>query len=186
MLLAEHSPIRTKEYDIDIMGCRTWVFGHLVRHFMGWIPFIHSQREDRRKEVVKRDDLPQGSLNDGSFAANAQALINISRKRLCRKASPETKEAWIEVREKIREIDPVMADKMVPDCVYRGHCYELESCGYCGRAAWKTELEIYRRTKYDEDPKTVEPDDSRGGWIDYCIGKWLEYKMIINNYKFIE
>ena len=54
--------------------------------------------------------------------ANAQALIFISRRRLCGQASPETREAWKEVKEKITQVDPVLGSVMVPECIYRGFC----------------------------------------------------------------
>lgn len=66
---------------------------HFVRHHEGCEKFIHSQREDRRNLGIPRDELPQGSFNDMDMVANAQALINISRKRLCSCASPETRVA---------------------------------------------------------------------------------------------
>ena len=153
MLLAEHSPIRLVEYDILIERVRTWVLGHLVRHWIGWIPFVGTQRADRNAGVTDRDALPQGSLNDARFAANAQSLITISRKRLCRKASPETREAWEGVKEAVRGVDPVMASKMVPECVYRGFCPELECCGYCNRAKFIEELREYRREALENGQK---------------------------------
>lgn len=145
MLLAEHSPIRLVEYDISYNNIRQWVTVHLVRHWLGFIPFVHSQREDRRQLDCSRDELPQGSLNDMDVAVNAQALINISRKRLCNCASKETREAWIKTRDAIREIDPVMASKMVPNCIFRGFCPELNSCGYCNTEQFKKRLEEYRK-----------------------------------------
>lgn len=122
----------------------------LVRHHNGCEKFIHSQRGDRRKilddyGITSRDELPQGSLNDMDMSANAQALINISRKRLCNCASKETREAWIQVKEAVAEIDPVMASKMVPECIYRGFCPEfIEPCGYSKTDKYKEELEKYR------------------------------------------
>ena len=153
MLLAEHSPIRLVEYDWKFTDIKQWVTTHIVRHWIGFIPFVHSQRVDRRElgdeyDVTDRDDLPQGALNDMICSANAQALINISRKRLCSCASPETRKSWQLVRDEIRKIDPVMADKMVPNCVYRGFCPEMNSCGYVNTEAFKKELEIYRKTDY--------------------------------------
>lgn len=150
MLLAEHSPIRLVEYDITVSGIRTWCINHLVRHWLGFIPFVHSQREDRRKLDCPRDELPQGSLNDMDFSANAQALINISRRRLCGCASKETREAWREVIDAVGKIDPVMADKCVPNCVYRGFCPELKSCGYANTEAFQNALKKYRNTKYED------------------------------------
>jgi len=150
MLLAEHSPIRLVEYDVTFEDIKQWVTTHLVRHWLGFIPFVHSQREDRRQLDVPRDELPQGALNDMDFSVNAQAMINISRKRLCNKASPETRDAWQKVVNAIGEIDPIMAEKCVPNCVYRGFCPEMESCGFVNSPKFKEALEKYRNTNYDE------------------------------------
>lgn len=130
MLIAEHSPIRLIEFDLSITNIRQWVTVHLVRHWLGFIPFVHSQREDRRQLDCSRDELPQGALNDMDASVNAQALINISRKRLCQHASPETREAWNAVKNAIHAVDPTMASVMVPECVYRGFCPEPQCCGF--------------------------------------------------------
>lgn len=155
MLLAEHSPIRLVEYEWTWKDIKQWVTAHLVRHHVGCEKMVHSQREDRRNlteefSINSRDELPQGALNDMDMSANAQALINISRKRLCNCASKETREAWLQVKEAIRSIDPIMAEKMVPDCLYRGFCPEfMNSCGYVNTDKYKKELEIYRNTNYE-------------------------------------
>jgi len=150
MLLAEHSPIRLLEYDFNWNNIRQWVTAHLVRHHEGCEKFVHSQRQDRRDLGCSRDELPQGSLNDMMMSANAQALINISRKRLCSCASPETREAWKLVKDGIRKIDPVLADKMVPECLYRGFCPEfMNPCGYSKTEKFKEDLEKYRNTCYE-------------------------------------
>jgi len=145
MLLAEHSPIRLVEFDLSFEKIRQWVTVHIVRHWLGFIPFVHSQRQDRRQLDCDRDELPQGSLNDMDVAANAQALINVSRKRLCSKASPETRTAWQRAKNAIGEIDPIMASKMVPNCIYRGFCPERETCGYAYTEKFKKDLEEYRK-----------------------------------------
>lgn len=145
MLLAEHSPIKLVEYCIKFKGLRQWVGVHLLRHGFT-LPFIHSQREDRRDLDCPRDELPQGTPNDQDFVVNAQSLINISRKRLCRCASKETREAWEAVKKEMKNVDPVMASKMVPNCVYSGFCRELNCCGYCNTEKFKKELEEYRKT----------------------------------------
>lgn len=156
ILLAEHSPIRLLEYDWTWGNIKQWVTAHLVRHHEGCEKFVHTQRGDRRKLfeeycVKSRDELPQGALNEMDMTANAQALINISRKRLCACASPETRHAWMEVREGIREIDPVLASKMVPECLYRGFCPEwMSSCGYHKTKKFEEDLKQYRSTEYEE------------------------------------
>lgn len=149
MLLAEHSPIRLVEYEWVWENIRQWVSVHLVRHHEGCEKFVHSQRADRRNLDVSRDELPQGALNDMMMTANAQAMINISRKRLCSCASKETREAWQAVKDAVRKEDPVMADKMVRECVYRGFCPEfLHSCGYDRTDEFRKEVEEYRKNDY--------------------------------------
>lgn len=145
ILLAEHSPIRLLEYDFSWEDIKQWVTVHLVRHHEGCEKFVHSQREDRRELSVPRDELPQGSLNDMDMTCNAQAMINISRKRLCSCASKETREAWGQVIEKLKEVDPVLAEVCVPECIYRGFCPETDRCcGYCFTPLYRSRLENYR------------------------------------------
>jgi len=145
MLLAEHSPIRLLEFDVILDNIKQWVTVHFVRHKQGVEDFIHSQRPERRAEIQDRDKVPQGSLNDMQMSLNAQALINISRKRLCNCASKETREAWLQVKKTIAEQDPDMANAMVPECVYRGFCPEMHSCGYAKTAYYLEALKAYRK-----------------------------------------
>ena len=115
---------------------------------------VHSQRGDRRAILAEygvetRDQLPQGAENDMDMTANAQALINISRKRLCNCASKETREAWKQVQESIRKVDSIMAEKMVPECIYRGFCPEfMNPCGYSKTPQFEEALKRYRNTEY--------------------------------------
>lgn len=145
ILLAEHSPIRLLEYDWTWEDIKQWVTTHIVRHHIGCEKFVHSQREDRRELSVPRDELPQGALNDMDMTANAQAIINISRKRLCSCASKETREAWKAFLDELKKVDPILASKSVRECVYRGFCPEFDRCcGYVNTKAYKEELEEYR------------------------------------------
>lgn len=154
ILLSEHSPIRLLEYDFTWEDIRMWVTTHLVRHHEGCEKFVHTQRTDRNEalKLLERDDLPQGLLNDMDMTCNAQAFINISRVRLCNCASKETREAWKLVIEYLKEIDPILAEKCVPNCLYRGFCTEYDPrpehnkcCGYVNTEAYKKRLEEYRK-----------------------------------------
>ena len=89
--------------------------------------FVQTQRTDRTG--VDRDALPQGALVNHTMRINAQAVINISRKRLCGKASPETREAWLMVLKAIWDKEPELYSVCVPNCVYRGFCPEMDGCG---------------------------------------------------------
>lgn len=152
MLLAEHSPIRLVEFDWTWKDIMQWVTTHLVRHHEGCEKFVHSQRGDRRVLPVPRNKLPQGALNDMDMTANAQAIINISRKRLCSCASKETREAWKQVVDAIRQVDPVLADKCVPECIYRGFCPEfMNPCGYSKTKKFEEDLQRYRNTDYEQE-----------------------------------
>lgn len=62
---------------------------------------------------------------------NAEALINMAHKRLCSKASAETREIVEILRSKIAEVDPALAQMMVRPCVANGLiCREPKSCGF--------------------------------------------------------
>lgn len=156
ILLAEHSPIRLLEYEWTWAEIMQWVTAHIVRHHAGCEKFVHSQRGDRRTlleeyGVESRNELPQGALNDMDMSANAQALINISRKRLCSCASKETREAWKQVKEEIAKKDPILASKMVPECLYRGFCPEfMDPCGYSKTEKFEKDLAEYRNTNYND------------------------------------
>lgn len=143
MLQAEHSPIRKIKVSWRWKGIKYWVSVHLVRHWLGIVHFVSTQRTDRTG--IDREELPQNTPVDHECEANAQALINISRKRLCTKASPDTRAAWREVKNEINQRDPVLASCMVPECIYRGFCPEEQSCGYVDTEAYQIALAEYRK-----------------------------------------
>jgi hypothetical protein len=146
MLLAEHSPIRRIKFSWKWSGLKSWVSVHIVRHWLGIIHWVTTQRTDRTG--VNRDEKPQSALVEHECEANAQALINISRKRLCLgQPSPETREAWLEVKAEVSKYDPILASVMVKECIYRGFCPELKKCGYTETEAFKKELEEYRKVR---------------------------------------
>ena len=143
ILLAEHSPIRLIELTIRMRDIPYWVSVHLVRHKIGIEHWVRTQRTDRTG--VDRNELPQGALVDHTIRVNAQALITISRKRLCRQASPETRAVWQAVRSAVKEVEPELASVMVPDCEYRGgFCPEMKGCGYIQSGIGQMALQCYR------------------------------------------
>lgn len=147
MLLAEHSPIRLVEYDGIWDFIKMWVTTHLVRHHVGVEKFVSTQRTDRNPDLMDldRDDIPQGLENTMMISANAQGLINMSRKRLCSCASTETRQAWKALLEEIKKVDPILVEKCVPECIYRGFCPEFDKCcGYVNTEKYKEELIKYR------------------------------------------
>ena len=123
---------------------KSWVSVHMVRHKIGIEHWVSTQRTDRTG--VNRDELQQGSLVNHACEADAQALINISRKRLCNCASKETREAWQKVKDEIAKVEPELASCMVRECVYRnGLCPEMFPCGFNHTESFKKELLEYTK-----------------------------------------
>lgn len=142
MLLAEHSPIRLINLTVRITDVPYWVVMHLVRHKVGIEHFVSTQRTDRTGRA--RETLQQNALVDYTFSANAQAIIAISRKRLCSQAAPETRATWKAVVDAIREYEPELASVCVRECEYRGFCPELKPCGYADKPQCEIMTRLYR------------------------------------------
>lgn len=128
ILLAEHSPIRLLWFTFVVHDLPYWVQGHIVRHHIGIEHFVRTQRTDRTGE--DRTQKTQDAPVTHRIVVNAQELINISRKRLCNAASPETRQTWRKVIDVLAEKEPEIASVCVRECVYRGFCPELNSCGF--------------------------------------------------------
>lgn len=143
LIMSEHSPIRRLKFYWRWADLKYWVSVHLVRHKIGIDHWVNTQRTDRTG--VNRDELPQGALVNHAAEADAQAMINISRKRLCMCASPETRQAWQNVKDEVEKVEPELASCMVRECVYRGFCPEMFPCGFSKTEAYKKELAEYRK-----------------------------------------
>lgn len=156
MLIAEHSPIRTIQYLIELRNVPCWASQHIARHDSfanhnvresnGDVHFVGTSRSDRTG--IDRTKLYQDAPVNHTIYCNANDLINISTKRLCKCASKETREIWSLVVDKIREIDPILADTLVPSCIYRGFCPEYDKCcGYVNTKEYELKLKEYRKIK---------------------------------------
>lgn len=157
ILLAEHSPIRQLVVKWKWVDLPYWVSTHFVRHKVGIEHWVSTQREDRTG--VSRDSLRQTDLVWHECEANAQALINISRKRLCLLASKETRMAWQLMLEALRAVEPELYKCCVRDCIYRTHCFEMKSCGYSETYEYEKELNKYLKFAYGgNDEKESKKD----------------------------
>ena len=139
LLLSEHSPIRQISIRFIWQGLKSWISVHFVRHKFGIEHFVSTQRTDRTG--VNRDDLKQSNLVNHEILINQQAIINISRKRLCSQASSETRKSWKEFLKSIEKYHPELVSVAVVECVYRnGFCPEYKSCGYNQTEKFEKEL----------------------------------------------
>lgn len=137
-IAAEESQIRLWQIKLSFEDVKYWVHVHFVRHGAGFDvrePFVRTQRPDSINPVeYDRDSYPQGAPISFNIYCNPQGLINVSRKRLCYRASKETREVWEAVKKELAEHEnPFLVEVsrwMVPDCVYRGNtCFMSSSCG---------------------------------------------------------
>ena len=128
ILKAEHSPIRALLFMIEMESIPYYVSVHFSRHKNGVEHFVSTQRTDRTG--VNRDEKRQDALVNHTMLINAQALINISRKRLCHKADKKTVEIWEQVVRELRLVDYVVSDYCVKECIYRKGCPEIKPCGF--------------------------------------------------------
>lgn len=142
LIRAEHSPIRKIKFSWRWSCLPYYVSTHFVRHKIGIEHWVQTERSDRTG--VDRHTLPQDNPVKHECEADAQSLINISRKRLCSCASKETREAWQQVKNKVRDVEPELSHCMVKECIYRGFCPEMFSCGYDKTDSFQKELNEYR------------------------------------------
>ena len=131
ILRARHSPIRELWYRFRLSGVPTWVSVHLVRHHMEFHPYVQSQRNDRQ-DKYDRTKAPQDAPVDMRISMNAEMLMILANKRLCSKASPETREVVAEMCRLVEEKCPEFHGLLVPMCEYHGGvCHEIRGCGKC-------------------------------------------------------
>lgn len=81
---------------------------------------------------------------DLAMLINAEAIMNMSAKRLCAKASKETREIWQKTLELIEEVDPDLVKFCKKPCVLSGVCRESKSCGYMASESYLTERRLYK------------------------------------------
>ena len=129
IIAAEHSPIRNLIFKVEMLDIKRKVAMHLVRHNIGAQPFVSTSREDRGG--LPDSQVTNETLVNMEMILNAQSLINISKERLCTKASLETRIVWERVIAEVGKIEPELYEACVRKCVYRGFCPESNCCGYC-------------------------------------------------------
>ena len=133
ILISEHSPIRSISIKWKWVNIPSWVATHFSRH--KWECFIKTQRTDRTG--TDRNKLPQDEPVIMSGDANTQHLIDMARKRLCYMASPETRKYMEDLKIAIHDVEPEVADVLVPNCVYRCGCNEPNGCEWFDHMAAK-------------------------------------------------
>jgi thymidylate synthase ThyX len=126
ILEARHSPIRRLRFSFDIT-CPYWVSVHLCRHIHAQ-PFVRSQRNDRQ-DSYDRNSAPQDAPVNMIWDMNAEELMVIANKRLCKQASEETRYVVQLMCEQVLTQHPEFKGLLVPACAYNGGvCHEIYPC----------------------------------------------------------
>ena len=155
MILSEHSPIRSLRIEWEWIDLPYYVSVHLVRHHNGIEHFVSSQRNDIQK-LYDRRKAPQNAPVNHRCVANFQAILNISRSRLCLNASTETTKAWEFFLDNLLFYEPELVQLCVKPCIYRnGICPEVfKPCGYNKTEHYKIYQKQYNKyigfTKEDD------------------------------------
>lgn len=125
ILRARHSPIRRLHFAFYI-ECSYWVSVHLVRHVHAQ-PYVKSQRNDRQSQY-DRNKAPQDEMVCMIWDMNAEELITIANKRLCNKASKETKQVVQMMCNEVNKVCPEFVNELVPMCIREHECHEMKPC----------------------------------------------------------
>ena len=126
ILEARHSPIRVLNF-VFKLEIPYWVSVHLCRHIHAQ-PFVKSQRNDRQSDY-DRNIAPQNEMVTMLWYMNAEELMVIANKRLCRQASDKTRELVKKICDEVIKTNPEFAGFLVPMCKYVGECKEMYPCG---------------------------------------------------------
>lgn len=90
---------------------------------------MQTQRNDRQ-DNYDRTQAPQNAIVSHIMSVNAQELVFMAHKRLCKQADHFTREVMKEIVRQVVEICPEFKEVLVPLCEYRnGKCSEFFPCG---------------------------------------------------------
>lgn len=127
MLKCKHSPIRTLMFTIE-MEVPYYVSTHFVRHKFGVEHYVQSQRNDRQSRY-DRDLAPQNAMVTHTMDINAEALMNMSHRRLCGQADATTRYTMTKICQEVLGVNPEFEGQLVPMCEFMHECPEIYSCG---------------------------------------------------------
>lgn len=131
ILNARHSPIREMKFVFRFDGLPGYISTHFARHVHGR-PYIQTQRNDRQSKYDRRK-APQDAPVKMIWSMEAEELMIVFNKRLCKKADPATVAVVEGMRDLTEKAAPYMEPFCLPMCAYHGGvCHEMKPCGRCG------------------------------------------------------
>lgn len=131
ILEARHSPIRYLVYSFLFIGIPSNIATHLARHVHAQ-PYIQSLRNDRQNKM-DGDAAPRNTPVNMILDTDAEELMVIANKRLCKLAAGKTQEYVREMCILAEKATPELKGLLVPMCEYHGGvCHEMRPCGRLG------------------------------------------------------
>ena len=173
MLECRHSPIRTLMFTIELI-IPYYVSVHLVRHKFGIEHYVQSQRNDRQTQY-DRELAPQNAMVSHTIDVNAEAVMQISEKRLCGMADPMTRYVWSRVCRAIEEVNPEFVGHLHPQCERLRHCPEHKPCGYWKKRCEDDFVEIAKSMGVELFKDLSEDIGEAGGVVLQCFDEVLPY-----------
>ena len=128
ILEARHSPIRVLRYSFLLEGIPSNISVHLCRHVHAQ-PYVSSLRNDRQT-ITDGDEASRNTPVNMILDMNAEELMVMANKRLCRKAAEKTRKVVATMCKLAQEATPELEGRLVPMCQYHGGvCHEMYPCG---------------------------------------------------------
>lgn len=127
IIRSEHSPIRTLMFSITMKNIPYYSSVHFSRHKYGVEHYVSSQRNDRQSSY-DRNSAPQNAPVTHIMDINAQELIYMARKRLCKQADETTRYIMQLVVKEVLKKSPEFEPFLVSMCKYLGRCDEFTKC----------------------------------------------------------
>lgn len=138
---AKHSMIRSNVYQVVMENIPTFVSTHLVRHKIWVEHFVRTNRTDRW--WAWNEEVNRNTPVNHTMVINAESLMTLANKRLCTQASVETRKVMNEIKDKIKELTPELAECMVVNCVEKAFCPEYKPCKYIDTKKAAKERALY-------------------------------------------
>ena len=133
MIKPRHSPVRELKFVFRFTNLPAYISTHFARHIHAR-PYIQSQRNDRQSKYDRRK-APQDAPVTMIWSMEAEELMIVANKRLCKMASAETTAVVKAMMELVEPLVPYMRGSLIPMCEYHGGvCYEAKGCGKCRKA----------------------------------------------------
>lgn len=109
----------------------------------GALNLIHNLGPTEVKVANLHKHFDRFAPTDLACLINAEAIINMSHKRLCAKASKETREIWEQVLFRLTSVDIDLLSVCVKPCIACGLCREPKPCGYVNTEHYKNMRKRY-------------------------------------------